>query len=108
MRRMLVSRSSFEKPRPFERCVRTSSPSSTSTWTPRARSSALNIAASVLLPEPLRPVNQTTNPLDMPLSSVLRVRASITSAERGSFERALFGLPDEEAVLGHGPFDDAG
>ena len=31
MRRMLVSRSSFEKPSPFDRCSRTSSPSSSST-----------------------------------------------------------------------------
>jgi hypothetical protein len=31
MRRMFVSRSSFEKPSPFDRCVRTSSPSSVST-----------------------------------------------------------------------------
>src|SRR4051794_5824864 len=65
MRRMLVSLSSFEKPRPLERLVRTSSPSRTSTWTPRAESSAESMAASVLLPAPLNPVNQTTKPDDM-------------------------------------------
>ena len=36
MRSMFVSRSSFEKPRPFERCVRTVSPSRYSTMWPRA------------------------------------------------------------------------
>ena len=35
MRSMLVSRSSLEKPRPFDRCVRTTSPSSGSTSRPR-------------------------------------------------------------------------
>ena len=37
IRSMFVSRSSFEKPSPFERCVRTSSPSSHSTSEPAAR-----------------------------------------------------------------------
>src|ERR1700691_1314177 len=65
MRRMLVSRSSLEKPRPLERLVRTSSPSSTSTGRPRPRTSASSMAASVLLPEPLRAVNPPTKPFAM-------------------------------------------
>src|SRR5579859_3302123 len=62
MRRMLVSRSSLEKPRPFERCVRTSSPSSSSECRPRRVSSVCRAFAMVDLPAPDRPVNQTTNP----------------------------------------------
>src|SRR5215471_8095600 len=62
MRRMLVSRSSFEKPRPFDRLVRTSSPSRTSAWRPRSASSACSRLATVDLPAPERPVSQTTNP----------------------------------------------
>src|SRR5258706_12074500 len=62
MRRMLVSRSSFEKPSPFDRCMRTSSPSSVSTCTPRREISPASIAAKVDLPAPDKPVNQTTKP----------------------------------------------
>src|SRR5204863_8462649 len=62
MRSMLVSRSSFEKPRPFDRCSRTSSPSSHSTRRPRRSSSGRTSSAMVVLPAPLRPVNQRVNP----------------------------------------------
>src|SRR5215469_9335083 len=62
MRRMLVSRSSFEKPRPFDRLVRTSSPSRTSAWRPRSASSACSMLATVDLPAPERPVSHTTQP----------------------------------------------
>src|SRR5436309_3019549 len=62
MRRMFVSRSSLEKPRPFERCVRTSSPSRSSECRPRRVSSDCSAFAMVDLPAPDRPVNQTTNP----------------------------------------------
>src|SRR5437660_826324 len=75
MRRMLVSRSSFEKPRPFERWVRTSSPSSSSAWRPRRSSSAASALAIVDLPAPESPVNQTTKPLLM-----LRSRAGPSDA----------------------------
>ena len=47
MRSMFVSRSSFEKPRPLERCVRTTSPSSVSTTSPRCSSSAATRPAIV-------------------------------------------------------------
>src|SRR5260370_15415259 len=63
MRRIFVSRSSFEKPRPFERFVRTSSPSSTSTLIPSARNCGTSSRASVVLPAPDKPVNQTVKPI---------------------------------------------
>jgi len=63
MRRMFVSRSSFEKPSPFERFVRTTSPSSTSMRCPRSRSTGSIASASVVFPAPDSPVNQRTNPL---------------------------------------------
>jgi hypothetical protein len=63
MRAMFASRSSFEKPRPFERCVRMMSPSRWSTTKPRRSSSGSTLLAIVVLPAPERPVNQRTNPL---------------------------------------------
>src|SRR5581483_5075926 len=62
MRRMLVSRSSREKPSPLLRFVRTSSPSRTSMRTPRSRSRGARYSASVDLPAPESPVNQSVNP----------------------------------------------
>src|SRR5438094_668585 len=58
MRRMLMSRSSLEKPRPFDRFSRTTSPSSTSTFLPRERSSRSSSSEMVDLPAPERPVSQ--------------------------------------------------
>src|SRR5207237_1581057 len=63
LRSMFVSRSSFEKPRPFERCVRTSSPSSHSTSSPRRSSSGRTSSAMVVLPAPDNPVNHRVKPL---------------------------------------------
>src|SRR5439155_17173445 len=57
-----VSRSSFEKPRPFERCVRTTSPSRYSTFRPRSSSSGPTSSAIVVLPAPESPVNQSVKP----------------------------------------------
>src|ERR671915_2541691 len=65
MRSMFVSRSSLENPRPFERCVRTTSPSRYSTRWPRRSSSGPTISAIVVLPAPDRPVNQSVKPLDI-------------------------------------------
>src|SRR5215218_4648666 len=62
MRSMFVSRSSLENPRPFDRCSRTSSPSSHSTRRPRRSSSGRTSSAIVVLPAPLRPVNHSVNP----------------------------------------------
>src|SRR4029450_9176875 len=64
-RSMFVSRSSFEKPSPFERCWRTASPSRYSTTRPRRSSSGPTISATVVLPAPERPVNQRVKPLRM-------------------------------------------
>jgi hypothetical protein len=52
MRSMFVSRSSFENPRPFERCWRTESPSRYSTTRPRLSSSGPMTWAIVDLPDP--------------------------------------------------------
>ena len=62
MRSTFVSRSSFEKPRPFDRCVRTVSPSRYSTIAPRWSSSGPTRCAIVVFPEPERPVNQRQKP----------------------------------------------
>jgi hypothetical protein len=67
MRRMFVSRSSFENPSPFDRCVRTSSPSSTSTRRRASRSRVATGTDSVDFPAPERPVNQRQNPLSLML-----------------------------------------
>src|SRR5436305_10179375 len=69
MRSMFVSRSSFEKPSPFERCVRTTSPSRYSTLCSFFSSSAPTNSAIVDLPAPLSPVNQSVNPLAIRLLS---------------------------------------
>src|SRR3954465_220059 len=60
---MFVARSSFEKPRPLLRCVRTTSPSSTSTLRLIARSSRSTISDTVDFPAPERPVNQIVKPV---------------------------------------------
>src|SRR5438132_1744960 len=65
MRSMFVSRSAFEKPRPLDRCSRTSSPSSHSTRRPRRSSSGRTSSAIVVFPAPLRPVNQSAKPLPL-------------------------------------------
>src|SRR5919109_2718695 len=62
IRSMFVSRSSLEKPRPFDRCSRTSSPSSHSTSRPRRSSSGRTSSAIVVLPEPDKPVNHKVKP----------------------------------------------
>src|SRR5262245_32641205 len=84
MRRMLVSRSSLEKPRPLLRFVRTSSPSSTSTLTPRARSCGTSALVSVVLPAPDNPVNHNVNPVvtNLPLLSLSDYYHSMASGQR--------------------------
>src|SRR5439155_1548241 len=74
-RSMCVSRSSFEKPSPFDRCVRTVSPSRYSTMWPRRSSSGPTRCAIVVLPEPDRPVNQSVKPPPRTRSDSGRVRA---------------------------------
>ena len=53
-----VSRSALLNPRPFDRCVRTTSPSKTVTLRPRSRINQESISAVVDFPDPLSPVNQ--------------------------------------------------
>src|ERR1700677_4838376 len=62
MRRIFSSRSSLLKPRPLERYVRTTSPSSTSTLAPQSRNLCSRSFAVVLLPAPDIPVSHTVNP----------------------------------------------
>src|SRR3989304_5665401 len=62
MRRMFVSRSSLLNPRPLLRLVRTTSPSSVSTFRPRPRRTGSSAWAMVVLPAPESPVNQTVKP----------------------------------------------
>ncbi len=51
MRSMFASRSAFEKPSPYERCVRTTSPSSRSTSRPRRSSSGATSSEMVVFPD---------------------------------------------------------
>src|SRR6266487_2611035 len=110
--RMLVSRSSFEKPSPFDRCILTSSPSSVSTCAPRRVISAASIAARVDLPEPDKPVNQTRKPLcDMFLGSfqnTVGCCARRNDLHGGLHEFLRFGVPGEELVVVDDAFSDAG
>src|ERR1039458_5903145 len=69
MRRTFSSRSSLLKPRPFDRCVRTTSPSSTSARAPNWRNFSSSKREIVLLPAPLMPVNHTVKPLCISLIS---------------------------------------
>ncbi len=63
MRRMLMSRCSFEKPSSDERCLRTTSPSSSVTGRPPISISlTISALAMVDLPEPDRPVKNTVKP----------------------------------------------
>src|SRR6266566_9621766 len=84
---MFVSRSSLEKPRPFERWVRTTSPSRYSTLWSFFSSSAPTSSAIVDLPAPESPVNQSVNPLAIRLLS-----------PSGTWSRAMSG----DLVPGHG------
>src|SRR3954447_4352356 len=97
---MFVSRSSRENPSPFERCIRTTSPSRYSTAAPRASSSAPTTSAIVDFPAPERPVNHTTMPVFMGQPSVGRSRAYGTD---GSMDAALdlvgVGPPPRALVL---------
>src|ERR1044072_9489485 len=73
IRRMFVSRSSFENPSPLERFSRTTSPSSTSSFEPRLRSSLTRWVVIVDLPEPESPVNHRQKPLSSAIVGVLLV-----------------------------------
>src|SRR5579862_405092 len=63
MRAMLVSRSARLNPKPAERCVRTTSPSSMVTTRPCSASNLASAPATVDFPAEGRPVNHTQNPV---------------------------------------------
>src|SRR5688572_19876760 len=62
IRSTFVSRSVRLNPRPCDKCVRTTSPSSNVTVRRRSVSRSRRIPAIVVLPAPLRPVSQTHTP----------------------------------------------
>src|SRR2546425_1088888 len=70
-RRTFLSRSALEKPE-SPSSERISSPSRISTRYPRSCSSGLRVLASVVLPEPDRPVNHKVKPLDVDFERPLR------------------------------------
>ena len=92
IRLMLVSRSSRLKPRPLLKCVRTISPSSTSTLRPRAFRRCSITSESVLLPEPERPVNQIVKPVFVTyqISSCIHLQLG---AKNGPLYWALYAAP---------------
>src|SRR6266511_4392809 len=61
-RRIFSSRSSLENPSPLQMLVRTTSPSRTSTASPRSRKARAVISETVVLPAPDSPVNQRVKP----------------------------------------------
>src|ERR1700750_1478825 len=89
IRRMLVSRSSFEKPRPFERFSRTTSPSSTSSLESRLRSSLTRWVVMVDLPEPESPVNHRQKPFSSDISFLLLVCVGVDQDLGNLFPREL-------------------
>src|SRR5215213_2326146 len=94
MRRTFVSLSSFENPSPFDRFVRTSSPSRTSTRKPRARNSGTSLPASVVFPAPESPVSHRTNPRPSFSSTPITLLSSARRARR------LLGLNQDSCDLG--------
>src|SRR4029077_20815881 len=103
MRRMLVSRSSLEKPSPLERFSRTTSPSRISSFEPRSRrwpSSSLEI---VVLPAPESPVNQRVKPFSSAIgTSVLLVSVdeNVGDLVPGELVRRPFAVAEHLADLG--------
>src|SRR3954467_6344035 len=101
IRRMFVSRSSLEKPRPLERFSRTTSPSSTSTRDPRSRSCCSTIAEIVVLPAPESPVNQRVKPLSSAISFFLVcVDQDLSHLGAAELLRRLFAVTEHLAHLG--------
>src|ERR1051325_10824514 len=80
IRRIFSSRSSLLNPSPLERCVRTTSPSRTSTFAPIERRRSSSSFEIVLFPAPDMPVNHRVKPLCTPYFPV-----------RGEMDTALLG-----------------
>src|SRR5581483_8308894 len=99
MRRIFSSRSSLLKPRSLHKCVRTTSPSKTSTLAPQSRSRHSRSLAMVLLPAPERPVSQTVNPLCMRRNPRhFRAGSHITKLLVGKIRAEAFELRHETCV----------
>ena len=112
MRRMFSSRSSLLKPRPLERCVRTTSPSSTSTLAPRSRSFNSSWREIVLLPAPLIPVNHNVNPLCISSSCVSgncarRLTLAVGGEMNSAFLLGVFFPPPAPGAFAFARFDRA-
>src|SRR2546426_12836403 len=85
------------KPSPFERCVRTTSPSRNVTSRPRSLRRAISASAIVDFPAPLRPVNHTQQPAGRPRSEARPASggAPVRSGERRVGEEGRYrGAPD--------------
>ena len=95
---MLVSRSARLKPRPWQRLVRTSSPSSSSTRWPRSASATVTVRARVDLPAPERPVSQSTKPGSSDQDRPVVMRVPFRSAGGA----VLVGLGEHRRHLGPG------
>src|SRR4029453_1865393 len=103
MRAMLVSRSSRLKPRPWQRLVRTSSPSSSSTRWPRSARMGPTWAATVDLPAPDRPVSQSTKPVSLVMGRcAFRGSWMALRAARGQGQSGAVGLDQQLGDLGPG------
>src|SRR6476646_7449653 len=105
IRRMLVSRSSFEKPRPLERFSRTTSPSRISSFELRSRRCPSSSLEIVVLPAPESPVNQRVKPFSAAmLVSVLLVSVDQDVGDLVARElvRRPFAVAEHLADLGSG------
>src|SRR5437879_6494919 len=92
MRFMLVSRSSRLKPNPLLKCVRTISPSSTSTLSPCSLKRHSMISERVLFPEPERPVNQMVKPVFVMYALFLCIPFATSNIGYICFIQPLLGL----------------
>src|SRR5262249_13618172 len=102
IRRMLVSRSSFEKPSPLERFSRTMSPSRISSFEPRSRSCVSRIPEVGVLPAPESPVNQRVKPFSPAMgTSVLLVSVDqdVGDLVAGELVRRPFAVAEHLADL---------
>src|SRR6187551_1972026 len=102
IRRMLVSRSSFEKPSPLERFSRTMSPSRISSFEPRSRRWPSSSLEMVVLPAPESPVNQRVKPFSPAIgTSILLVSVDeyVSDLVAGELVRRPFAVAEHLANL---------
>src|SRR4051795_4742382 len=102
---MLVSRSSFEKPRPLERFSRTTSPSRISSLEPRSRRWPSSSREIVVLPAPESPVNQRVKPFSpamLCLVLLVSVDQDVGDLVARELVRRPFAVAEHLADLGSG------